>query len=121
MNKLETIEHLVKKIPCPVCLNSRFEVQLNCELPKAPCDFHAVCQHCHYKFVVTQDNKEMGDIWMGIEKHVAEKGCPECGDKKLQLEFLCDVQSEDCFLLVRCEDNQHFCRINREGIQYLFN
>ena len=31
MNKLETIESLVQKIPCPVCLNSRFEINLSCD------------------------------------------------------------------------------------------
>ena len=120
MNKLESIETLICKIPCPICLNSRFQINLNCELPKSPCDFHAVCGHCHYKFVVSQDTPTMRDIWVRIEKNVSGKSCPECGDHKLHLELLCDAKSEDCFFLVRCEDNRHYSKINQGGIQYLF-
>ena len=120
MTKLESIETLVSKIPCPVCLNSRFEVNLNCDLPKSPCDFHAVCGHCHNKIVVTPYTKTMNDLWSQVEKHIIKTGCPECGDHKLSLEFLCDIQSEDCFFLVRCEDNSHYSRIDQKGIKFLF-
>lgn len=120
MSKLEAIETLVTRIPCPVCLNSRFEVALSCDMPHTPCDYHAVCSHCHYRFVVTTDTKTMDEIWKGIEQHVLEQGCPECGDFKLSLEFLCDVKSEDCFFLVRCKDHGHYSRLSRESIQYLF-
>lgn len=120
MDNLQTIERLVEKIPCPICLNSRFEVNLYCDLPKSPCDFHAVCGHCHHKIVVSQDNKNMKEVWKQVESHILGKGCPECGDHKLSLEFLCDVQSEDRFFLVRCENNGHYCRIDQNGIQFLF-
>jgi predicted nucleic acid-binding Zn-ribbon protein len=62
----------------------------------------------------------MGEVWKQVETHIIEKGCPECGDHKLSLEFLCDVDSADCFFLVRCEDNGHYCRITQKGIQFLF-
>ena len=32
MTNLETVKALVSKIPCPICLNSRFEANLNCDL-----------------------------------------------------------------------------------------
>lgn len=120
MTKLEIVEAVAKKIACPICLNSRFEVNLSCELPKSPCDFHAVCGHCQHKILITQDTKTMEEVWLRIEQHINNKGCPECGDHKLNLEFLCAVDSKDCFFLVKCGDNGHYSRINQEGIQFLF-
>ncbi|NIQ03739.1 MAG: hypothetical protein GWM98_28130 [Nitrospinaceae bacterium] len=120
MNSLETIETLVQKIPCPVCLNSRFQVHLRCDLSQSPCDFHAVCGHCRYPFVVTEDTKTMEEIWPRVQAHVGRQGCPQCGDPKLHLEFLCDVTSEDCFFLVRCTDHRHFSRLDQAGLRYLF-
>ena len=120
MDKLLTVEMLVDKIPCPICLNSRFEVNLNCDLPNTACDFHAVCGHCHHKIIISQDTKTMREVWGQVETHIIDTGCPECKDHKLNLEFLCDVKSEDCFFLVSCDDNGHHCRIDQKGIQFLF-
>ena len=119
MTRLESIESLIPKIPCPVCLNSRFEVNLSCA-PHTECDVHAHCQHCHYKFVVTEDPKTMEQVWNRLHKHFEDSGCPQCGDNKLHLEFLCDVGSEDCFSLVRCGDNEHYSRFDHSGFKYLF-
>ena len=93
---------------------------MNCDLPNAPCDFHAVCAHCHHKIIVSQDAKIIGKVLSQVEKHVVEKGCPECKNHILSLEFLCVVKSKDCFILVRCDDNGHYCRIDQKGIQFLF-
>ena len=120
MNKLEIIETLVKAIPCPICLNSRFQVYLNCELPKSPCDYHAVCGHCQHKIIVTSDTKTMEEVWVRVNEHIKQQGCPECGDHKLHLLFLCDVNSEDCFFLVRCGDNRHYSRLSPDKTQFLF-
>ena len=120
MDKLLAVEMLVGKIPCPICLNSRFEVNLNCDLPNTACDFHAVCGHCHHKIIISQDTKTMREVWGQVESHIIDTGCPECKDHKLNLEFLCDVKSEDCFFLVSCDDNGHHCRIDQKGIQFLF-
>lgn len=120
MNDLQTIEMLASKIPCPICLNSRFEINLNCELPHSPCEYNAVCGHCHHKIVITQTSKTMEDVWERVEKTILEKGCPKCQDQKLTLEFLCDLHSEDCFFLVRCKENGHYSRIDQKGIMYLF-
>ncbi|MFQ5449819.1 MAG: hypothetical protein ACE5E9_04285 [Nitrospinaceae bacterium] len=121
MTKLETIELLVQNIPCPVCMNSRFEIKLSCDLPRSPCDFYAVCGHCTYKFVVTEDFKSKGNLLESVKRHIERSGCPKCGSKRLETEFLCDLGSEDCFFLVRCEENNHYSRINQGGIRYLFN
>ena len=121
MNKLETIESLVQKIPCPVCLNSRFEINLSCEVPRSACDFQAVCGHCHYKFIVTEDYADKKDILGLVKDHIEINGCPECRSKDLDIEFMCDLGSEDCFFLVKCRENNHFSRIDRKGIRYLFS
>ena len=97
MDKLLAVEMLVRKIPCPICLSSRFEVNLNYDLPNAPCDYHAVCSHCNHKIIISQDTKTMREVWGKVEKHIIETGCPKCKDHKLSLEFLCNVKSEDCF------------------------
>ena len=62
----------------------------------------------------------MGEVWSQVEIHIIEKGCPECEGHKLGLEFLCDVESEGCFFLVKCKDNGHYSRIDQKGIQFLF-
>ncbi|MFQ5716456.1 MAG: hypothetical protein ACE5GQ_05085 [Nitrospinales bacterium] len=48
MAKLELIESLVQRTPCPVCLHTEYQVNLNCSLPNKECDHVAVCQNCHY-------------------------------------------------------------------------
>lgn len=121
MNKLETIETLVQKIPCPVCLNSRFQVNLSCDVPQSACDYHAVCGHCHYRFIVTEDYLDKKDILQLVKEHIETNGCPECKSKALEIEFLCDLGAEDCFFLVRCRENNHFSRIDQKGIRYLFS
>ena len=120
MSKLEMIEKLTSKISCPVCLNSRFEVNLSCETPNTPCDFHAICKHCNYKFVVSNETKIMEEIIPKIQQKVIDSGCPECGDKNLELDFLCDMNSENCFFLVRCAEKGHYSRLSQTKIQYLF-
>ncbi|GJL79359.1 MAG: hypothetical protein NPINA01_23480 [Nitrospinaceae bacterium] len=121
MNKLETVESLIQKIPCPVCLNSRFEINLSCDLPHSLCDFHAICEHCHYKFVVTEDYTGSKDILQSVKEHVKKSGCPTCHSQDLEIEFLCDLGSEDCFFLVKCKENDHYSKVDQKGISYLFS
>jgi len=63
--------------------------------------FSALCVHCGYRFVVTQDSQSMEKLWLKIQNSIEGQGCPECGDTQLELEILCGVKSEDCFFLVR--------------------
>ena len=121
MTKLETIESLVQKIPCPVCLNSRFQINLSCDLPRSPCDYHAICEHCNYKFAITEDYSGNAHILESVKEHVEKSGCPKCKSKDLEIEFMCDLGSEDCFFLVKCQQNGHFSRLDQKGILYLFN
>lgn len=120
MSTLEMVEALTSKISCPVCLNSRFEINLSCEMPNTPCDFHAICNHCNYHFIVSNETKTMEEVMPKIQQHVINAGCPACGDRKLDTQFLCDMKSEDCFFLVRCSDNGHYSRLSQSNIQYLF-
>ncbi len=120
MNPLEVVEALVQNIPCPVCLNTRFEVKLSCELPRSACDTHAVCGHCHHKFVVTQDFKAREDLLDKVKAHLAGSGCPQCRSKQLAVEYLCDLGTEDCFFLARCQPEGHYSRIDTQSIRYLF-
>ncbi|MDA0692779.1 MAG: hypothetical protein O3A78_12670 [Nitrospinae bacterium] len=121
MNKLEAIESLVSKIPCPVCLNSRFQVNLSCDSPHSPCDYHAVCGHCHYKFVVTEDYDQNRDIFQSVKEHIEKNGCPKCESKDLDIEFMCDLGSQDCFFLVKCGKGGHYSKVDQKGIFYLFH
>ena len=121
MNKLEKLETIMSNIPCPNCFSSRFQINLNCEFPKAPHNFLAVCNHCNYKFFFTDDPKVMEEMWVIVEDHMLEKGCPECGAHNIYLEYLCDVLSEGCFFLVRCQDNNHYNRLSLRGMEFLFH
>jgi len=120
MNTLESVEAILDKIPCPICLNSRCEANLSCDLPKAPCDVHALCGRCGYRFVVTNNTRTMEELWPQIQQEVQKSQCPECGDDQFGMEFLCDVKSEDCYFLVRCSKKGHYSRVSLNSIQYLF-
>ena len=120
MGTLESIEAIIDKIPCPVCLNSRLGVNLSCDSPNTPCDVHALCGHCGHRFVVTNDSQTMEELWLKIQEEIKKKKCPECGDDEFSMEFLCDMKSEDCYFLARCSKSGHFSRVSRDSIQYLF-
>jgi hypothetical protein len=120
MSRLETIESLVGKLPCPVCLNARSTVQLSCQTPGDPCDIEVVCEHCHHKYITSDEPATMMRVWDRVHEKIKGQGCPECGDANLNLEFLCDTKSEDCYFLVQCEKNNHYSRIDTKGIRYLF-
>ena len=119
MNKLEKLETMMGEIACPNCNNSQFQIHLNCELPEAPSDLHAMCSHCNYIYFFTDDPDTMEEMWANIEEDMPEKGCPECGDPKIYLEFLCDVLSKDGFFLVRCQAKNHFNRLYLSGTKFL--
>lgn len=121
MTKLKRIETLIQKISCPICLSPRLQVDINGDPPHSPCEIHAECGHCNYKFIVTDDVKEMEEVWLEVKNHVDGKGCPKCSDRKLSLEFLCDVKSEYHFFLVRCNENDHYSQLDQKNIRYLFN
>ncbi|NIQ02532.1 MAG: hypothetical protein GWM98_20925 [Nitrospinaceae bacterium] len=121
MTQLETIESVIPRVPCPICLNSRLEVALVCDTPRNPCDYQAVCGHCGYRFMVSSDVKTMEELWPRVESQIIQKGCPQCGDHKLRTEFVCDVKSEDCYFVVRCSDHGHYSQVRGNSIQYLFS
>jgi len=119
MIKLETLEILTTGVCCPNCQRFALQVNLNCSVPKSPCDYNIVCDHCRYVFFVSQDAKTMEPVWIELEKLLDRKACPECGDNRLHLEFLCDVHSENCFFMVRCTENDHYSRLDRFGLRSL--
>lgn len=119
MIKLKTLEILTTSVRCPNCDQLALQVNLNCSTPKSPCDYNIVCDHCHYAFFVSQDAETMKPVWIELEKHLDPKACPECGDHRLHLEFLCEPRSENCFFMVRCEENGHYSRMDRFGFRSL--
>jgi len=121
MSKLEMVLMLTTKISCPECFNSRFEVKLSCEMPNTPCDFHAICKHCNYLFVVSNETKAMKEILPRIQQHLIDSSCPKCGDENLEMQFLCDTKSKDCFFLVRCANMGHLSRLSQTKIQHVKN
>ena len=62
MDKLLALEMFVEKIPCPICLNSRFEVNLNFDL------LNAFCSYYQHKIVISQDTKTMREVWSKVKK-----------------------------------------------------
>ncbi|MFQ5481439.1 MAG: hypothetical protein ACE5ER_01670 [Nitrospinaceae bacterium] len=117
MTVLSKVESLVKKTPCPVCLNSRFEVRLCCEMPHEPCDYHAVCGHCGHKILVSPDWRPREDLLQTMRESMSQKGCPECGDSEFDIEFLCDLGTQDCFFLAKCGRSGHYVKIDHKGIR----
>lgn len=119
MSKLESIHTLTQKIPCPKCSNFRSVAAVGRELSSSLSN-NVICNHCQNKFSITRDKAVMQEFWSQIGKHVSRKKCPKCGDIKIHFEFMCYVDLNDLYYLVRCADNNHYSRLNQEDIQYLF-
>lgn len=119
MTQLETIESLVQKTPCPICNHMNYQVTLFCESPGDPCEYAAECQRCGNKILVTEDTRTIDDLLPEIKRHVEKAGCIKCGSANLQIEYLCDKDSKDCFFLARCGEEGHYSRLDKSGIRYL--
>jgi len=121
MTKLEVIESLVQKTPCPVCTHIDYQVTLNCEIPSQPCDHIAACQNCGHKILINEETKTLDELFPEIKQHVEKQECPKCVGSELVIEYSCDKNTKDCFFLARCKDAGHYMRIDTNGIRYLFS
>lgn len=121
MTKLEVIESLVQKTPCPVCTHIDYQVTLNCEIPSEPCDHIAACQNCGHKILINEETKTLDELFPEIKQHVEKQECPKCVGSELVIEYSCDKNTKDCFFLARCKDAGHYMRIDTNGIRYLFS
>jgi len=121
MTKLEVIESLVQKTPCPVCTHIDYQVTLNCDLPSQPCDHMAECQNCGHKILINEETKTLDELFPEIKQHVEKQECPKCVGSELVIEYSCDKNTKDCFFLARCKDAGHYMRIDTNGIRYLFS
>jgi len=121
MTKLEVIESLVQKTPCPVCTHIDYQVTLNCEIPSTPCDHIAACQNCGHKILINEETKTLDELFPEIKQHVEKQECPKCVGSELVIEYSCDKNTKDCFFLARCKDAGHYMRIDTNGIRYLFS
>lgn len=119
MIKLETLEILTNHVACPNCNSLALQVNLSCTTPKSPCDYIVGCDHCHYNFHVSHDTESMSPVWEQFKHFLGDSSCPQCGDNKFQLEFLCDALSKNCFFMVRCENNNHYSRLDQNGLRAL--
>ncbi len=70
---------------------------------------------------MTEDYSANKDILQSVKEHVAKNGCPKCDSKDQEIEFMCDLGSQDCFFLVKCGKNGHYSKVDQKGILYLFN
>jgi len=120
MSKLEVVEFLIQKTPCPVCLHIDYQVVLNCDLPSQPCDHMAVCQNCGHKILVTEETKSLDELFPEIKKYVEKQECPKCVGSELVIEYSCNKDKKDCFFLARCNGARHYSRIDTDGIRCLF-
>lgn len=121
MTKLEVIESLAQKTPCPVCTHIDYQVTLNCEIPSEPCDHIAACQNCGHKILINEETKTLDELFPEIKQHVEKQECPKCVGSELVIEYSCDKNTKDCFFLARCKDAGHYMRIDTNGIRYLFS
>ena len=122
MIKLDVVEFLMQKTPCPVCLHIDYQVVLNCDQPSEPCDHIAVCQNCGHKILITEETKGLtvDELFPKIKKHVEKQECPKCVGSALVIEYSCNKDTKDCFFLARCNGASHYSRIDTDGIRYLF-
>jgi len=120
MTKLEVVEYLIHKTPCPVCLHIDHQVVLNCDLPSQPCDHIAECQNCGHKIMITKETKRLDELFPQVKEYVEKQKCPKCVGSELVIEYSCDKNTKDCFFLARCADSDHYIRIDADGIRYLF-
>lgn len=96
----EEIASHLEKVGCPVCLNTRYSLVLRCAL--SPGEAYLLvgeCSHCGNKFdVLTVPT--LDDICAQAEHKFLPHPC-KCGGTTV-LNFLCDLNSEDCYFAGIC-------------------
>jgi hypothetical protein len=99
-NSFDKIAFRIGRVACPYCLNTRFSVVLRCDFSTGHgCGLVGVCRHCGAKFDI-ENTSTLEEMIARTEQAFSQRACP-CGSE-LQLEFLCDVATEDCYFVVVC-------------------
>lgn len=90
----------LEKVGCPVCLNTRFSVVLRCDFSTGDgCMFVGECQHCGAKFDI-QNVPTIEEMCSQAEHRFARQPC-NCGGST-ELQFLCELETEDCCFVAVC-------------------
>jgi DNA-directed RNA polymerase subunit RPC12/RpoP len=107
MDRVTEVQLKLQKVGCPQCFNTRLDLVLRCDLGQDGCIYTAKCLHCGSVFEVNTKSKTVGELEPELEKKMRESGCPKCGGHDLQVDFRCDLASQNCFHVLTCETCGH--------------
>jgi hypothetical protein len=107
MDKLTEVQLKLQKVGCPLCFNTRLELVLRCDLGQDGCIYTAKCLHCGNVFEANTKSETMEEFETVLEDKIKKSGCPKCGGHDLQVNFRCDLASQDCFHVLTCETCDH--------------
>lgn len=100
VQSLADLEDRLRKIGCPYCLNTRFSIVLRCDLARGDrCLLVGECQHCNAKFDI-ETVATFEEMANSAERRFSSYQCA-CGGPA-HLEFLCDLETEDCYFEAVC-------------------
>jgi hypothetical protein len=98
--ELSQVPGRLEKIACPVCLHTRFSVILRCDLsPGQACTLVGECQHCSTKFDIL-NVQTIDELCDQAERRFSHRPCVCGGATRLQ--FLCDLETQDCYFVSVC-------------------
>jgi len=107
MDQLTEVQLKLQKVGCPLCFNTRLELALRCDLGQDGCIYTAKCLHCGNIFEVHTRSKTMEKLEPALVDKIKKKGCPKCEGHDLQVNFRCDLASQDCFHVLTCQTCGH--------------
>jgi hypothetical protein len=107
MDKLTEVQLKLRKVGCPLCFNTRLELVLRCDLGQDECIYTAKCLHCGNVFEVNTKSETIEELEPALVKKIKTSGCPKCRGHDLQMNFRCDLASQDCFHVLTCQSCDH--------------
>jgi Fe2+ or Zn2+ uptake regulation protein len=107
MDTLTEVQLKLQKVGCPLCFNTRQDLVLRCDLGQDGCIYTAKCLHCGNVFEVNTKSKTIEELEPELQKEMKVSGCPNCDGHDLQVNFRCDLASQDCFHVLTCETCGH--------------
>lgn len=107
MDTLTEVQRRLQRVGCPQCFNTRLDLVLRCDLGQGECIYTAKCLHCGNVFEVNTKSKTVEELEPELQDKMKTSGCPQCGGHELQVNFRCDLASQDCFHVLTCQTCGH--------------
>jgi transcription elongation factor Elf1 len=103
MNGLAEIERKLRQMGCPRCYHTELTLTSHMGEERGAPYYVAECRDCGFTFEVDDRTPTWDELESRIRQEVRSKGCPRCGDTRLELDFRCCVETRQCFHVCTCK------------------